>query len=34
MFNDKSVILSGISTIAFSGYLGILAHRKLYGQMW
>ena len=33
MFNDKSVILSGLCSCSFSGYLGLLAHKRLYGRM-
>ena len=33
IFNDKSVIMSGLLSLAYTGYLGIITQRKLYGKM-
>eukprot|EP00347_Sterkiella_histriomuscorum_P022974 403336434 len=34
ILNYKSVVLSGVSVATYGCYLGILSHRKIYGQMW
>lgn len=34
VFNDLSVVMSGLTCFAYSSYLGVLAHRKLYGRFW